>query len=420
MTLPGAAPGFERPWRGRQTLTSVALLLLLIAHLAARFHGYLWVGVYEPHTLVLRGGHVAEYETGYFDGVVTGMLGGSPPLFFTTANYRMWLEQLFVALLLRLLGDTYWAYAVTEIAGAWLGLVGMLILGDRLQFPRRVTLTAAVLFAVSPILAAYMWRNQLHVAAVGSMAFGAGFTAAVLLSSRSWQRRAVLLAGVWFTTSLLYQYHLVAIPAALGLALAERGERRSRVSSWLGALAGFGLLTVATRSLAARAGLPVILEGNDPQVMVQTFAGRFEAGGETLAAFLVGDPVLTLFRTYHPAMVVLAVLGSLEFRTPARWYIGSIAAAAYGFLVIRDLDRVAHAAYPAVYIGAALAVFGVPSRVERLLDRLSAAASARALVGTALRVALPVILVSTAAITNSDAWRDYRFVWSALPDFAPR
>jgi len=356
---------------------------------------------------------MVEYETTYFHRILGVMVGQSVQTDFTSAHYRMWLTQFLVAIPLQWTGNGFWSFAIVELAGAWLGVVGIALLGQQLGLSRRATLLGGGSFALSPLILVYMWRHQLHVAAIGSMAFGVGASCAVLFGHRPWWQRGTLLGCIWLTVSLLYQYHWVVALTALGMVFTSRAELRVRLLGWVGAVIAFFLSTLVLQALVAAYGIPVLTEGNDPRYpLLRLLANPLVAGELFWPLRVLASAVWTLSTVYHPVMLIMATLGIVFGSRRVRLILGTMVVATVGFLMLLNLDRVAHAAYPAVYLGAANTVFMAPYWMVRfarwggLSARVVGILSHAALLG-ALFAVLAVTLQ-----TNSDIWGDYRYVWS--------
>ena len=406
----------DRRYAGLALLVAIVALAALLA----RAGGFGWVTVYQPHGLRLVHGHTVEYESAYFGPVVHGMLGGPAPEVFTTAHYRMWLAELVAAALLRWTGSEFWALAGTDLLGACLGAVGVVWLGRVLRLGPAPTGLGALLYALSPVLVGFMWRNQLHVQAVGSMALGSAASLAVLLREpatsglglsahvRAYLPRAVALGLVWLTSSLQYQFHLVLVPALLGVVVAERSQRWTRLAVWCGGAIVLVSLTAALAAALAAAGLPLIAENNDPRNALQDFAaslGRTDAPG---ALAQLARPLERIALTYHPMMTALALAGLWVLPRRAAIFWLAILALSNAFLLVRDFDRVAHALSPAIYLSAAASVAYLPDRVAGIVNRVAN----RPLVGPlGRRLVLGALLTAALLVTahtNADLWGDYR------------
>ena len=337
---------------------------------------------------------------------------GAGTIAFTSAHYRMWITQFLVATVFHWTSNLFWSFAVVELFCAWLGVLGLSILGQQLGLSRRATVVGMLAFIFSPILTSYMWRNQLHVAAIGSMAFGAGMACLGIKARRPWWERSVLLAGVWWTTSLFYQYHWAIAPLTLAAAHSGRSDRRERLFAWMGAAVGFGLLTVALQAFAAMNGIPVGNEGNDPRYPLDGLVARLRSPDLAAMTAQLVTRTKTFAQVFHPVVMLLALVGVALGPPRARVCLTSLLVVAAGFLFMMDLDRVAHVAYPAVYLGVGSAVVTIPRLIALAGQGLGVSPQREhtltqiALVGTLL------LLLTAIAHTNSDLWRDYRYIWS--------
>ena len=402
----------------RYVTLALAVSVLTVVVLMARSGGRSWVSVNEPHTLRLVEGQTVEYESSYFDGVLRGFLGSPLPSGFTSAHYRFWLPQTFAAALLRWSGSTYWSLALTDLLGALAGSVGIVWLGRTLRLGLAATGVAAAAYALSPVVVGYMWRNQLHVQAVGSIAWGSAASVCLLATAgettasparRSLAgilRGATLLGLVWLAVSWQYQFHFVLIPTLLCLALCERAHLGPRIAVWCGASLVFLGLTTAAAALLATAGLPVVAENNDPRGALEAFATHAPSWSDQLRR--LGHPLQQVAATYHPIVAGLALAGLLVLPRRALVYCGATLIITIGFLVVRNIDRVAHAASPAIYLSAAAAVTRLPGWLSIAVNRLSARPVLTDPHRGLMLGVLAALLSWTLLIQNGDLWGNFQ------------
>lgn len=416
---------------GAWWVTLAACLAALVGIMAGlRFGGRSWLAAISPHATRLLDGHVVTYEAGFHFPLllaVSRTAVDAPYGQMQSHDYRIWLLVYLASAIYSWTGSTFWAYALVDLVGWWLGALATAGIGLRLGASRREAAVGAVLAALSPAGAGWMWTHTLHVAAstaiaplawLGMAALAARFPAGVA-------RRGSAVAILLLAGSLTYQHHVLLWPLLLAYAwLAGGRDRRGRVLSVLLGGVVFAGLTVSLHWMLARQGTGLVASDNDPVNFLSDALQRSAAAARSdgwLAGllYLPARGPSALAACYGLAAALLGVGGLLVAAGTPRLrrlaWLGTLGVL-FGTAEVAMVPRVyvALECFPFVALASAVLLCRLWSHGARWISEGGATASPqrsplRRMAGAVSYLLAAAGAVAAVAGTNGDLWRNYAF-----------
>ena len=398
------------------------LAVLVVALAAARLFGNNWYGIHKPIGMGLLEGLPSSWEAVYFLAHPPTFLGdAAPQLGIAPVAYRTYVNLYLFSQLYGWIGGTYWALAAVDVFFWVTGSICTYHLARRLGASDSGAAASAVLMAGSPLLVAFMWRQDLHLANVASLPPGLWAAAALVQDDRSWLRVTAGLSFLLLYLSTSYQYQWIVAPAALILAAFQPGlgPRRGLVVV-AGAVALFLVLTAVLLAVFAIAGLGPqesrLGAVNQPGAPT---TGRL-AEATTLRALLTILPgpqnIATMVGAYQPVVFCAGLVG-LALVGKRAIGLGILAVIVpLGFTTSYPTPWVAMTGYPIFYLGAGVACARSGALTVTVLRRHAV----RPRVATALGLStVSELTVRLFLLTNVDLFGNPSFVLSWWNVYSP-
>lgn len=400
-----AANGMRRAYLPDALLAALVLLLAIL-----RFFGALGYATYRPLGMRLLEGLPASWEAQYFTDQLPLFLADTPVRWgIAPVDYRTYIQMYVFAQLTGWVGSTFWPLAAVDLL-FWLGAVlATYRIGLRLGSSTTAATVGAVLTAGSPIYAAQMWRQDLHLANLASLPLGLWVALVHIQERRTWWGLVGGLAFVFLALSLTYQYQWFLAPVVLALMAFQRGIglRRGAVAL-AGAAALFAAATGVLRTLIAFSALEPRPDRLAAVQQPLAVAGEIFGSVTDLRSMLTALPgqahVATTALAYHPVIYALGLAGLVLLERRGMVMGGISFVLPLLFLRLHPPPWVGMTAYPLVYVGAG-------QSVALLFGRVPAPWRAGLFAAAALLLF---------ALTNGGLWGDPRFLLQWWDLYSPR
>lgn len=404
----------SRPTRGGSSiLPELALVALVLTLAAARLYGAHWYATYKPTGMQLLEGWPSSWEAAHFLVHAPTFLADQPvQAGIAPVDYRTYVNLYLYTQLLGLTGSAYWSLAAVDTFFWVLATLCTVHLGQRLGLSRIASCVGGLLVAGSPVLVAFMWHQDLHLANMASLPVGLWAAVTLIQEQRSRVWLAAGLGCVLTYLSLTYQYQWFVAPAALIIAALNPtiGPRIAALVTG-GAVMVFTALTLVIQGVLLLAGLgPTPERLSAVQQPLALLAAQVAEARDVrqLIALLPGpDQVVATATAYHPVIFVVGLIG-LSAAGRRGLALGALTLVApLLFMRLYPPPWVAMTGYPLICLGAGHACGQVGRGIASSALRTYRLARLRPWLSAGVAVAAGSGLF---ALTNGDLVGDVRFM----------